>query len=71
MHERGMLQDVNHPTMGDVVLPTSPLRFHGSPEPSIRLEPDVGGDTDAVLADWLGLDADSVLALRRAGAIRA
>jgi CoA:oxalate CoA-transferase len=71
MHERGMLQDVNHPTMGDVVLPTSPLRFHGSPDPSIRLEPGVGGDTDAVLADWLGLDADGVSALRRAGAIPA
>ncbi|MDA1309789.1 MAG: CoA transferase [Proteobacteria bacterium] len=71
MHERGMLQDIHHPTMGDVVLPTSPLRFHGSPDPSIRLEPDVGGDTDTVLADWLGLDADGVSALRRAGAIRA
>jgi CoA:oxalate CoA-transferase len=70
MRERGMLHDINHPTMGDVVLPTSPLRFHGSPDPSIRLEPGVGGDTDAVLADWLGLDADGVLALRRAGAIR-
>jgi crotonobetainyl-CoA:carnitine CoA-transferase CaiB-like acyl-CoA transferase len=71
MHARGMLQDVHHPTMGDVVLPTSPLRFHGSPDPSIRFEPDVGGDTDAVLADWLGLDADNVSALKRAGAIRA
>ena len=71
MHERGMLQDVHHPTMGDVVLPTSPLRFHGSPDPSIRFEPDVGGDTDAVLADWLGLDADDVSALKRAGVIRA
>jgi crotonobetainyl-CoA:carnitine CoA-transferase CaiB-like acyl-CoA transferase len=54
-----------------VVLPTSPLRFHGSPDPSIRFEPDVGGDTDAVLADWLGLDADDVSALKRAGVIRA
>lgn len=69
MHERGMLQDVTHPTMGDVVLPTSPLRFHGSPEPSIRLEPEVGGDTRAVLEEWLGLDDDAVGALVKAGAI--
>jgi CoA:oxalate CoA-transferase len=69
MHERGMLQDVSHPTMGEVVLPTSPLRFHGSPEPSIRLEPEIGGDTDAVLSDWLGMGSDRVEALRAAGAI--
>jgi CoA:oxalate CoA-transferase len=69
MHERGMLQDVTHPSMGEVVLPTSPLRFHGSPEPSIEFEPDVGGDTDAVLSDWLGLDGEAVSALRRSGAV--
>ena len=70
MHERGMLQNVSHPTMGDVVLPTSPLRFHGSPEPMIRLEPDVGGDTEAVLLEWLGMDAAAVSGLRDRGSIR-
>jgi len=69
MHERGMLHDIDHPGMGPVVLPTSPLRFHGSPEPSIALEPDVGGDTDTILAEWLGLEDDKVSALRSAGAI--
>ena len=69
MHERGMLHDIIHPSMGEVVLPTSPLRFHGSPEPGIRLEPDVGGDTDAVLAEWLGLEDDQVSTLRSAGVI--
>ena len=69
MHERGMLHDLSHPTMGDVVLPTSPLRFHGSPAPSIRLEPAVGGDTSQVLSDWLAMDDEAVLALERSGAI--
>lgn len=69
MHERGMLHDIIHPSMGEVVLPTSPLRFHGSPESGIRLEPDVGGDTDAVLAEWLGLEDDQVSTLRSAGVI--
>jgi len=55
--------------MGEVVLPTSPLRFHGSPEPGIRLEPDVGGDTDAVLAQWLGLEGEAIATLRSVGAI--
>ena len=71
MHERGMLHDLTHPSMGEVVLPTSPLRFHGSPEPSIRFEPDVGGDSDQVLSDWLGLDDAVVSALERSGAIGA
>jgi CoA:oxalate CoA-transferase len=69
MHERGMLQNMTHPTMGEVVLPTSPLRFHGSPEPSIRLEPDVGGDTRPILSEWLGLDDTAVAALEQAGAV--
>jgi CoA:oxalate CoA-transferase len=69
MHERGMLQNISHPTMGDVVLPTSPLRFHGSPEPMIRLEPDVGGDAEAVLEEWLGMDAIAVSGLRDGGSI--
>ena len=30
MHERGMLQHVNHPSLGDVILPNSPLRLHGA-----------------------------------------
>ena len=69
MHERGMLHDVDHPDLGKVVLPTSPLRFHGSPPPSIAAEPAVGGHTDAVLHDWLGMDGGRVAALRDAGAI--
>jgi crotonobetainyl-CoA:carnitine CoA-transferase CaiB-like acyl-CoA transferase len=56
--------------MGDVVLPTSPLRFHGSPDPSITLEPDIGGHTDQVLMDWLNFDEPGVTALREVGAIR-
>ncbi len=69
MHERGMLQDISHPTMGEVVLPTSPLRFHGSPEPVIRLDPEIGGDTDAVLYEWLDLKEERLKLLRKAGAI--
>ena len=30
MHERGMLRYVTHPIMGDIVLPTSPIRHHRS-----------------------------------------
>lgn len=60
MHERGMLHDVDHPEMGKIVLPSSPLRFAGSTPPPLQPEPGVGEHTDAILADWLGLDGEAV-----------
>src|SRR5947207_7627537 len=30
MHERGMLEHVEHPELGPIVLPTTPLRLHGT-----------------------------------------
>ena len=69
MHERGMLHDVDHPTMGKVVLPTSPLRFHGSPAPSVTLEPGVGEHTTEVLSEWLGMEEAAVNALKKAEAL--
>jgi crotonobetainyl-CoA:carnitine CoA-transferase CaiB-like acyl-CoA transferase len=69
MHERGMLHDVDHPEMGKVVLPASPLRFHGSPSPSIKLEPAVGENTDDILSEWLDLDETSVTELKVSKAV--
>lgn len=64
MHQRGMLHKVQHPIMGDVVLPTSPIRFHESPDPSIVFEPSIGEHTGWVLSDWLGLDVDTIEQLK-------
>lgn len=64
MHQRGMLHDVEHPRQGKVVLPSSSLRFAGSPEPEVRIEPTVGEHTDEVLRDWLGRDDAAIAALR-------
>jgi CoA:oxalate CoA-transferase len=64
MHARGMLHDVDHPEMGKIVLPSSPLRFAGSEPPALLPEPEVGEHTAAVLADWLGMDAVAVDSLR-------
>ena len=30
MHGRGMLERIDHPELGDIVVPTSPLRLHGA-----------------------------------------
>ncbi len=64
MHERGMLHDVDHPEMGKVVLPSSPLRFAGSVPPALQPEPGIGEHTDEILADWLGLSASAVSGLK-------
>lgn len=69
MHERGMLHDVVHPDMGKIVLPTSPLRFAGSPEPELRPEPAIGEHNAAVMADWLGYDARRIEELIEAGVL--
>ena len=65
MHKRGMLHDIDHPEMGKVVLPASPLRFHGSPDPSIQLSSAVGANTDDVLKEWLDMDDTAVSNLER------
>src|SRR6266699_6660955 len=36
MHERGMLEQIDHPELGPIVVPTSPLRLHGSAKPPMR-----------------------------------
>jgi crotonobetainyl-CoA:carnitine CoA-transferase CaiB-like acyl-CoA transferase len=69
MHQRGMLKKIQHPIMGDVVLPTSPIKFHNSPEPNVVLEPSIGEHTDEVLKDWLGIRIDKIALLKTAGVV--
>ena len=60
MHERGMLQHVDHPSLGDVILPNSPLRLHGADRteavPSPSSGPAQSGGLRGVAWDW-GLTA--------------
>jgi CoA:oxalate CoA-transferase len=69
MHARGSLQRIDHPDLGEVVLPHSPLRFEGSAlrplDPSHRL----GADSRHVLRDVLGYDEDRIEALVQGGAV--
>lgn len=69
LHERGMLQRVNHPLLGELVLPTSPMRYGGEGER--RLEPSkaLGADTQAVLTEFAGLDQAAVEELRKEGVV--
>ena len=58
-----------HPLLGDVVLPSSPLRFSDTPDPEVRVEPELGEHTDVVLGEWLGLGDERIAALRKDGVV--
>src|SRR5580698_54398 len=69
MHQRGMLQHVNHPSLGDVILPKSPLRLHGADRTEAVASPFLGQHNQEIYGDWLGLGAAGVAALQRDGTI--
>ena len=69
MHERGMLEEIDHPELGRITVPTSPLRFHGADKVETTPSPRVGQHNDDVYGGWLGLGPDEIEALRNSGAI--
>jgi len=69
MHERGMLEDVEHPELGRITVPTTPLRLHGSGKPPMAPSPRIGQHNDEIYGGWLGLTAAEIAALRDEGVI--
>lgn len=69
MHERGALQRVDHPDLGEVVLPAGTMRFADAPPARITPSRPVGADNRGVFGDWLGLSEDDIDRLAQAGAI--
>jgi len=70
LHERGMLEWIDHPELGRIAAPRSPLRFQDVPLAELRPSPRLGEHADEVLGDWLGLSRDDVTALESAGALK-
>ena len=66
MHERGMLERIDHPSLGEIIVPNSPLRLHGSDRVAPLPSPKLGQHNAEVYGAWLGQDME---ALRRSGAI--
>jgi CoA:oxalate CoA-transferase len=64
MHGRGTLEWVDHPDLGRVVLPTTPLRLHGTEVAPAVPSPRVGQHNDEIFGGWLGLSAAELDALR-------
>jgi CoA:oxalate CoA-transferase len=69
MHERGMLERVTHPELGEIVVPTNPLRLHGLPKAPMIPSPKVGQHNAEIYGGWLGLSGDEIAALKAEGAI--
>jgi len=61
--ERGILQTAQHPT-GPFKMPSWPVRFDGR-TPKLEPAPLLGEHTTQVFAEWLGMSAGDVEALRQ------
>jgi len=69
MHERGMLRWVEHPEVGRVVLPSTPLRIADAPPPDFVPSPFLNQHEAEVLGGLLGLSEAECDAIRAAGGL--
>jgi crotonobetainyl-CoA:carnitine CoA-transferase CaiB-like acyl-CoA transferase len=60
MHGRRALEWIDHPALGRIVLPNSPLRFAGTEPLPIEPSGTLGRDNMEIYRDWLGLAQDEV-----------
>jgi CoA:oxalate CoA-transferase len=69
MHARGSLQWIDHPELGRVVLPHSPLVFEGTERKPIETSLPLGASNKAVFGDWLGHSPEELAAYQAEGVI--
>jgi len=69
MHERGMLAHIDHPELGDIVVPSTPLRLHATDPVGPAPSPTIGQHNAEIYGGWLGLSAGELAELREGGAI--
>ncbi len=69
-HDRKSLQWIEHPDLGTVPLPHSPIRWHDSELLELDPSPRLGQHTYAVYRELLGLGDDELAQLEAAGVIR-
>jgi CoA:oxalate CoA-transferase len=69
MHERGMLEEIDHPELGLITVPNSPLRLHGMDKVPLSPSARPGQHNEEIYGGWLGLSAAEIADLKEAGAI--
>lgn len=68
LRERGMVQDVEHPTRGTVETLGNPIRIDQTPS-QLKAAPLLGEHTDSLLSEELGLSQSDIEELRSAGVL--
>ena len=68
MHARGMVVNVNHPTLGIIKQVVSSIVTDGSNQ-ALAPGPALGENTDDLLSDLLSLSPDQIKKLRDQGAV--
>jgi formyl-CoA transferase len=63
MHARGMLRKVEHPDLGAVVMPASPIRYDEQQAPPLIASPALGAHNAEIYGGMLGLSADELARL--------
>ena len=63
MHARGSLQKLEHPQMGDVILPNNPIRYSEYDRAELEFYPEPGQHNHEIYGELLGLTPDEVAAL--------
>ncbi|MGB3070214.1 MAG: CoA transferase [Ottowia sp.] len=69
MHARGSLQWIEHPSLGRVPLPHSPLFFEDTPRRPIEPSLPLGAKNDEIFGTWLGHSPEELQAYRADGVI--
>lgn len=69
MHERGMLQWIDHPQFGRIVVPDSPLRLHGADPLPHAPSPLLGQHNYEILGSRLKFSRDEIIRLESEGII--
>ena len=69
MHERGMLEWIEHDEIGPIVVPTTPLRIHGADRVDTIPSPKLGQHNREIYGGWLGLPDAEIVALEQDGVI--
>ncbi len=69
MHERGMLEWIEHPEFGRIVVPNSPIRLHGADSLPASPAPGRGEHTAEVLSSRVKMAPEEIAARRRDGVI--
>jgi crotonobetainyl-CoA:carnitine CoA-transferase CaiB-like acyl-CoA transferase len=65
MHERGMLEWIEHDEIGRIVVPTTPLRIHGADPIDTVPSPKLDQHNREIYGDWLGLSHAETAALEQ------